>query len=141
MKTLIKLTAAACLAMASTGAFAQARIIEELLALPAIQSLLGRLPELPTLVRNCEDAGYKQRNPAFCQQAEQAVLLAKMPIELRAVMARRDSANSLRELCVAAIGKLPKESYLCAELYKFDTDFQMQSRQMQQQQMQDRQMR
>ena len=139
MKPLIKFTMTTCLVIAS--AFAQAGIIEDLLAVPAIQSLLGRLPELPNLIRNCEDAGYKQRNLAFCQQAEQAALLAKMPIELRAVMARKDSANSLRELCVAAIGKLPKESYLCAELNKYDSDFQLQSRYMQQQQMLDRQMR
>jgi hypothetical protein len=139
MRPLIRLTLAACIAVPS--AFAQAGIIEDLLAVPAIQSLLGRLPELPNLVRNCQDAGYKQRNLAFCQQAEQAALLAKMPIELRAVMARKDSADSLRELCVAAIGKLPKESYLCAELYKYDSDFQLQSRQMQQQQILDRQMR
>ena len=58
-----------------------------------------------------------------------------MPVELRAVMARKDSANSLRELCLAAIGKLPNDSYLCAELYKFDCDFQLQSRQIQQQQL------
>ena len=139
MRTSIRLASTACLVLAST--FAQAGIIEDLLAVPAIQSLLGRLPELPSLVRNCEDAAYRQRNLAFCQQAEQAALLAKMPIELRAVMARKDSANSLRELCLTAIGKLPKESYLCAELNKFDTDFQLQSRQIQQQQLQDRQMR
>ncbi len=139
MKTLIKLTVAACLVIVS--AIAQAGIIEDLLAVPAIQSLLGRLPELPTLVRNCEEPGYKQRNLTFCQQAEQAALLANMPFELRAVMARKDSANSLRELCVAAIGTLPNQSYLCAELYKFDANFQLQSRQMQQRQFQDRQMR
>lgn len=139
MKPLIKLTLVASLAASS--AIAQAGIIEDLLAVPAIQSLLGRLPELSNLVRNCEDAAYKQRNLAFCQQAEQAALLAKMPIELRVVMARKETATSLRELCVTAIGKLPKESFLCAELYKYDADFQLQSRQMQQQQLLDRQMR
>ncbi len=139
MKQILKLALSACFLLA--GAIAQAGVIEDLLALPAIQSLLGRIPELPNLVRNCGDAGYKQRNLAFCQQAEQAALLAKMPAELRAVMARKESAISLRELCVAAIGNLPRESYLCAELYKFDTDFQSQSRLMQEQQLRDRQMR
>lgn len=99
---------------------AQAGLIEDLLAVPAIQSLLGRLPELNPLVKQCEDISYKQRNPALCQQAEQAAKLAKMPPELRAVMATPQAAASLRQLCIAAIGKPAYNSYLCTELVKVD---------------------
>lgn len=50
---------------------AQAEILEDLLGLPAIQGLLGRLPELPIITRNCADPTFKQRNATFCPQAEQ----------------------------------------------------------------------
>lgn len=120
---------------------AQAGIIEDLLALPAIQSLLGRIPELEPLVKRCEDITYKQRNLELCQQAAQAAQLAKMPPELRAVMATPPSAASMRELCIAVIGSRAADSYLCRELYKFDETFKAQSQQIQRDHFMNRQMR
>ncbi len=120
---------------------AQAGILEDLLALPAIQSLLGRLPELPVITRNCADPAFKQRNLTLCQQAEQAAQLAKMPPELRAVMATPPAAASLRELCLAAIGTPAYDGYLCSELYKFDETFQKQSQLQRQETLMNRQMR
>lgn len=120
---------------------AQAGLIEELLAVPAIQSLLGKLPELNPLVERCADIAFKQRNPALCQQAEQAAQLAKMPPELRAVMATPPAAASLRELCIAAIGKPAYNGYLCSELAKFDETFKAQSQRVYQENLQNRQMR
>lgn len=123
---------------------AQAGIIEDLLAIPAIQSMLGRLPELDPLLKRCEDVAYKQRNPTLCQQAMQAAQLARMPPELRAVMATPQTAVSMRELCVAVIGRPAANSYLCTELYKFDETFRLQSQRPQSpsyEDMQNRQMR
>lgn len=110
---------------------AQAGIIEDLLALPAIQSLLGRVPELEPLVKRCDDITYRQRNLELCQRAAQAAQLAKMPPELRAVMATPPAAASLRELCITAIGRPAYNGYLCQELHKYDETFREQSRRMQ----------
>lgn len=120
---------------------AQAGILEDLLAVPAIQALLGRLPELAPLVTRCENIAYKQRNLTLCQQAAQAAQLAKMPPELRAVMATPPAAASLRELCLAAIGRPAYDGYLCSELYKFDETFKGQSQLKQQEDFMNRQMR
>ena len=120
---------------------AQAGILEELLAVPAIQSLLGRMPELPIITRNCADPAFKQRNLTLCQQAAQAAQLAKMPPELRAVMATPPAAASLRELCLAAIGTPAYGGYLCSELYKFDETFKGQTQLKQQEDIMNRQMR
>lgn len=110
-------------AMLAAHPAAHAGLIEELLALPAIQSLLGRIPELDPLVKRCEDVAYRQRNQETCQQAVQAAELAKMPSELRAVMSTPKAAASLRQLCLAVVGQPAQGSYLCAELAKHDTSF------------------
>lgn len=102
---------------------AQAGILEDLLGLPAIQGLLGRLPELPIITRNCADPTFRQRNVTFCQQADDAARLAQMPTELRLLMAQPRAAASLRELCLAAVGRPMQQSYLCAELYKAESGF------------------
>jgi hypothetical protein len=102
---------------------AQAGILEDLLAVPAIQSLLGRLPELPIISRNCADPTFKQRNATFCQQVDDAARLAQMPTELRLLMAQPRAAASLRELCLAAVGRPMQNTYLCNELYKAESGF------------------
>ncbi len=102
---------------------AQAGILEDLLSVPAIQSLLGRLPELPVITRNCAEPAFKQRNATFCQHAEDASRLANMPAELRLLMANPRAAASLRELCLAVVGRPSQDSYLCAELAKAETGF------------------
>lgn len=100
-----------------------AGILEDLLAVPAIQSLLGRLPDLPAISRNCADPTFKQRNATYCQQVEDAAKLAQMPTELRLLMAQPRSAASLRELCLGAVGRPIENTYLCAELYKAERGF------------------
>ncbi|MEO6624514.1 MAG: hypothetical protein ABIN37_06755 [Burkholderiaceae bacterium] len=102
---------------------AQAGILEDLLAVPAIQSLLGRVPELQATVQRCTDARYKQRNAGTCLQAENAARLARVPAELRAVLSVPASAASLRDLCLAVQQTKMQETYLCTELGKADTGF------------------
>ena len=102
---------------------ANAGVLEDLLAIPAIQSLLGRTPDLQATVQRCTDARYRQRNATACQQADQAARLAKVPPELRAVLAVPASSASLRELCLMAQGTVVRGTYLCAELGKADTSF------------------
>jgi hypothetical protein len=138
-----KLPAALVLAAVMLAAHpaAHAGLIEDLLAIPAIQSLLGRIPELEPLVRRCDDVNYKQRNLELCQQAAQAAQLARMPPELRSVMATPPAAASLRDLCITAIGRPAYDSYLCKELYKFDETFKLQSQRVQQENLMNRQMR
>ncbi len=102
---------------------ANAGALEDLLAIPAIQSLLGRTPDLQATVQRCTDARYRQRNATACQQADQAARLAKVPPELRAVLAVPASSASLRELCLMAQGTVVRGTYLCAELGKADTSF------------------
>lgn len=137
----LRMALALAVALLTVHPVAQAGIIEDLLALPAIQSLLGRIPELEPLVKRCEDITYKQRNLELCQQATQAAQLAKMPPELRAVMATPRAAASLRDLCMAAIGRPAYDGYLCQELYKFDETFKAQSLRKQQDDFLNRQMR
>ncbi|GEM_PF-1438088 len=105
---------------------ANAGVMEELLALPAIQSLLGRLPDVQATLQRCADVRYKQRNAGLCQQAESASRLAKMPLELRAVLAVPAASASIRELCLAVQSGPTQNSYLCAELAKADLGFKTQ---------------
>lgn len=111
------------LALVLSTPSAQAGILEDLLASPAIQSLLVRVPELQATMQRCADAKYKQRNTAACVQAENAARLAKVPPEVRAVLSMPASAASLRDLCLAVQQTKMQETYLCAELGKADTGF------------------
>lgn len=120
------------LAVLSVTPMAQAGIIEDLLAIPAIQSLLGKLPELQSVVMRCNDARYKQREAKLCQQAEEASRLARMPAELRFVMSNPTAAASMRELCLAVQSTPVRNSYLCVELAKADVAFGVQLQQQQQ---------
>ena len=80
---------------------AQAGILEDLLASPAIQSLLVRVPELQATMQRCADAKYRQRNAAACVQAENAARLAKVPLEMRALLSVPASDAALRDLYLA----------------------------------------
>lgn len=108
-----------CMASAS-----QAGIIEDLLALPAIQSYMGRQPELQAAIQRCANARYKQQNSNACLLAEQASRMSRVPLEVRTLLANPTTAASLRELCLAAIGSAAQNTYLCAELSKAETSFQ-----------------
>ena len=106
-------------------------LIEQLLALPAIQNLMQKVPELQNLTQQCANPAYRQRNAESCLRAEQAAALGRMPHELRVVMSSPVAAKSLRELCMTAVN-MGTTSWLCVELGKADTQFgqQMRLRQM-----------
>lgn len=109
--------------LASALGVAHAGIIEDLLAKPAIQALLGRQPEIQSVVQKCTEPKHRQRNLASCQQADDASRLAKMPPELRAVMASPAASASIRELCLGVQTTTARNSYLCTELAKADLGF------------------
>ena len=102
---------------------AQAGIIEDLLAKPAIQALLGRQQDLQSALKNCADAKYQQRNAKLCQEAADAARVARMPPELRTLVATPHGSASIRELCLAAQGSPAQATYLCVELGKADPVF------------------
>jgi hypothetical protein len=121
MKTCLKIIASILMAFTLTAA--HAGIVEELLKIPAIQAFLNRQPELQSIIQQCGNPTYKQQNAKFCQQAEEASRLAKMPFELRAVLSDPRSAASIRELCLAVLDRPAKGSYMCVELAKVDSSF------------------
>ncbi len=113
----------AALVLAASFNAAQAGIIEDLLAVPAIQSLLGRQPELQTMVQRCTDARYRQRNAALCKQTDEASRLSKIPPDLRAVLASPAASASIRALCLGAQATAAGNTYLCTELAKAEVGF------------------
>lgn len=117
-----RLVLAAALALAAALPAAHAGVIEDLLARPAIQALLGR-QDLPTVVQRCTDANYRQRNLVACRQADEATRLARIPPELRTVLANPVTAASIRELCLAAQVTPARDTYLCKELTTADLGF------------------
>lgn len=123
MKTQLKI--ASILVLAFVLPLAHAGLIEELLAVPAIQSMLGRQPELQAMVQRCSDLRYQQRNPKLCQQADDVSRLARVPPELRTLLSNPVTAASIREICIAVQGKPVENSYLCSELIKADTGFRL----------------
>lgn len=109
------------LALGLTSAFfglqANAGLLDDLLRNPSIQGLMGRT-DLSTLVAACRDPAYRQANAAQCANMENALILSRLPNEMRVLMSNTQSANSLREICVAVQGQAAANSYLCAELRK-----------------------
>ncbi len=107
----------------------QAGPLEDLLANPTIQSLLNRQGDLSAGAVKCRDATFRSRNASLCQQTDDAQRLATMPVELRALLSRPATSNSIRELCMGVQGLPMQESYLCAELYRADPPFRQQAEQ------------
>jgi hypothetical protein len=123
---LIRLASTLILALTIAAPAAHAGIIEDLLSKPAIQALLGRLPDVQSTIKSCADARYQQRNVKLCQEAAEAARVASVPADLRAVLATPNGSASIRQLCLAAQGTPVQESYLCAELAKADPPFKAQ---------------
>ena len=96
---------------------AQAGLLDDLLKNPTIQSILNRA-DLTNMVNTCKDVTYRRANQTQCANFENALLINKLPVEMRVVMSNQQSANSLRELCGVAQGSVQANSYLCAELRK-----------------------
>ncbi len=105
------------LAVALIGLQANASLLDDLLKNPSIQGLMGRA-DLNTMVAACRDPAYRQANATQCANMENALILSRLPNEMRVLMSNTQSANSLREIGAAVQGQAPTNSYLCAELRK-----------------------
>ena len=107
---LIRLAAAVSLALTFAAPLAQAGIIEDLLAKPSVQALLGRLPDAQNTMKSCADTRYQQRNVKLCQEAAEAVRIASIPPDLRAVLATPNGSASIRQRCLAVQGSAVQAS-------------------------------
>lgn len=96
---------------------AHAGVLDDLLKNPTIQGLMGR-SDLNTMAAACRDPSYRRANSTQCVNMENALVLSRLPTEMRVLMSNAQSANSLREICAAAQGQPAANSYLCAELRK-----------------------
>ena len=101
--------------------------LEDLLANPAIQSLLARQGDLRNALARCSDPRIRQQNQQLCLQADDANRLARMPIELRAILSNPVAADSLRELCMAVQGMQTQNTFLCTRLFEADPAFAQQA--------------
>jgi pantoate kinase len=121
-KLIISMTFAACSLFAAHTAHAQ-NILERILNNPNIQALLGKPADVANLLGLCKNANYQRANAQVCQDAAQADMVLKLPFEMRTVMGNQRSAQSLRDLCLAAQSTQQRDSYLCLELAKADSSF------------------
>jgi pantoate kinase len=121
-KLIISMTLAASSLFAAHTAHAQ-NILERILNNPNIQALLGRPADVTSLLGLCKNPSYQRANPQACQDAAQADMVLKLPFEMRTVMSNQRSAQSLRDICLAAQSTPQRDSYLCSELAKTDVDF------------------
>jgi hypothetical protein len=126
------------LALSSASASAQPSRLEQLLANPAVQALLSRQGDLDSTVVKCRDAAFRRSNAAVCQQADDAIRITSLPVELRVLLSKPQSAASIRELCIGVQGMPMQESYLCAELFRAEPVFRQQAEQARIQAAQDR---
>ena len=94
-----------------------AGLLDDLLKNPTIQGLMGR-SDLNTMAAACRDTAYRQANAPQCTNMENALILSRLPNEMRVLMSNAQSASSLREICAAVQGLPQNNSYLCAELRK-----------------------
>ncbi len=99
------------------GLQANAGLLDDLLKNPSIQGLMGRT-DLTTMTAACRDPAYRQTNLAQCNNMERALILSRVPPEMRVLMSNAQSANSLREICAAVQNQPQTNSYLCSELRK-----------------------
>jgi hypothetical protein len=102
---------------------AHANLLEQILNNPRVQAHLGNLTKAASLLNECKNPSYSQRNAQACTEVRQAEMVYKLPFEMRTVMTNSKSAQSLRDLCIAAQNTPQRESYLCAELAKADSEF------------------
>ena len=96
---------------------ANAGLLDDLLKNPTIHGLMGR-SDLNTMVAACRDAAYRQANGPQCANMENALILSRLPNEMRVLTSNPQSASSLREIFAAVQGQPQTNSYLCAELRK-----------------------
>ena len=111
------LAAGLAAALAGLSLPANAGLLDDLLKNPSIQGLMGRT-DLTTMSAACRDPAYRRTNFAQCTNIENALILSRLPTEMRVLMSNAQSANSLREICAAVQSQPQTNSYLCAELRK-----------------------
>jgi hypothetical protein len=102
---------------------AHANLLEQILNNPKVQAHLGNTAKAANLLNACKNPAYSQRNAQACTEVRQAEMVYKLPFEMRTVMSNSKSAQSLRDLCIAAQNTPQRDSYLCTELAKADKDF------------------
>jgi hypothetical protein len=125
MKTASPLSRAT-LALSLLLAFSSAHsagLIEQILANPRVQALMGAPANITNLLGVCKNDAYRTNNPQACADAANADTVLRLPFEMRTVMSNPVSAQSLRDLCLAAQNTAQRDSYLCAELAKTDGTF------------------
>ncbi len=125
MKTVSTLSRAA-LALSLLLAFSSAHsagLIEQILANPRVQALMGAPGNITNLLGVCRNDTYRNNNPQACADAVNADTVMRLPFEMRTVMSNPTSAQSLRDLCLAAQSTVQRDSYLCTQLAKADSSF------------------
>ncbi len=125
MKTISNFSRAT-LALSLLLAFSSAHsagLIEQILANPRVQALLGAPGNVSNTLGLCRVDSYRINNPQPCKDANDAATMLKLPFEMRTVMSNPVSAQSLRDLCLVAQSTTQQNSYLCAELAKADGTF------------------
>ena len=100
-----------------------AGLLEQILGNPRVQALLGRPTDVVNSLNLCKNDAYRTTNSQTCADASNTDSILKLPIEMRTVMSNPQSAQSLRDLCLAAQTTPQRATYLCAELLKADTKF------------------
>jgi hypothetical protein len=100
-----------------------AGVLEQILANPRVQQLLGVPANVASTLNLCSNPSYKAANAQACADAGNASMVLKLPFEMRTVMSNAQSAQSLRDICLAAQNTAQRDSYLCAELGKADVGF------------------
>ncbi len=122
LSTLIRAGAALVCAISLSQVHA-AGVLEQILANPQVQALIGTPATVTNTLNLCNNPTYRAANAQACANATNADMVLKLPFEMRTVMSNPNSAQSLRDLCVVAQGSVQRDSYLCAQLAKADTSF------------------
>jgi hypothetical protein len=121
-RTLLSALIATSALLAMPSAHAQ-NVLERILANPKVQELIGKPSDVLSALGRCGNANYQRSNSQLCESAMNADRALKMPVEMRLLMTNKQSAASLREMCIAAQPTHLANTYLCAELAKADKTF------------------
>lgn len=123
MKCISHFSCLVMIASLSASLPANAGILEQILANPRINALLGKPADVLSALSTCKTESYRIANAQLCADAQNAETMLKIPMEMRTVMANPKSAQSLRDLCTVAQGGSNRDTYLCVELLKADSTF------------------
>jgi hypothetical protein len=125
MKT-VSIFSRATLALGLLTTFSSANsagLLEQILANPQVQALIGAPANITNLLGVCKNDAYRANNAQACANALNADTVLRLPFEMRTVMSNPTSAQSLRDLCLAAQSTVQRDSYLCTQLANADSNF------------------